>query len=328
MKLTFSEFSIDSETFELRVGNQSVAIDERNIALLSILAQRYPEHCIKQECLDLIWPETVVSDMSLSKLVSDTRKLFSKAGYQGPLIQTVHGRGYRLEHVLGKQVVEQARSEQQNQAQSQSSNQNQTQRHEIDPSIQQAVEHTKSESQHKTLASDKTMSSNRLSNWENFAKVLIALLLIIGLVFQFLHVTSPNHNQHSVSQLAYSEPNKAIGRILWVDDHPENNLVEKAYFEQKNIGVYNTVTSQEALMLLSMYNYQAVISDMGRHGDSLAGLKLLQAIRAEGNNTPFYLYTYVESPGLVDAINESGGQAVVLESESLYKLVLSHIELK
>ncbi|MCG9728252.1 winged helix-turn-helix domain-containing protein [Shewanella sp. Isolate13] len=324
MKLTFSEFSIDSETFELHVGDQSVAIDERNVALLSILAQRYPEHCSKQECLDLIWQETVVSDMSLSKLVSDTRKLFSKAGYQGPLIQTVHGRGYRLEHVLGKQVIAQAQSQNQNQNQNQNQSQSQSQE-KVSPQ-RGAVDSTDSDLPLTSAASQKTNATNWFSNWENFAKVLILLLLTIGLVVQIWHVTSSDHDKPAATTLSYSEPKGSIGRILWVDDHPENNLVEKAYFEQKNIGVYNTVTSQEALMLLSMYNYQTVISDMGRHGDSLAGLKLLQAIRAEGNNTPFYLYTYVESPGLVDAIYESGGQAVVLDSESLYKLVLSQVE--
>lgn len=314
MKLTFSEFSIDSETFELHVGDQSVAIDERNVALLSILAQRYPEHCSKQECLDLIWQETVVSDMSLSKLVSDTRKLFSKAGYQGPLIQTVHGRGYRLEHVLGKQVIAQAQSQNQSESQEKARPQ------------QGAVKPINSDQPPTPTASQKMSATNWFSNWENFAKVLILLLLTIGLAFQIWHVTSSEHNKPAATSLNYSEPKDSIGRILWVDDHPENNLVEKAYFEQKNIGVYNTVTSQEALMLLSMYNYQAVISDMGRHGDSLAGLKLLQAIRAKGNDTPFFLYTYVESPGLVDAIYESGGQAVVLDAESLYKLVLSQFE--
>lgn len=319
MKLTFSEFSIDSETFELHVGNQSMAIDERNIALLSILAQRYPEHCSKQECLALIWQETVVSDMSLSKLVSDTRKLFSKAGYQGPLIQTVHGRGYRLAHVLGRQIKTQ--SEQTRRDQSELPRPD-------DPAQERKAEPVEIEpSSASSPLSHDPVRSNLPSWWENYAKLVIALLLIIGLVFQFWHVTSPEHDKPATTQLSYSEPNGAIGRILWVDDNPANNLVEKAYFEQKNIGVYNTVTSQEALMLLSMYNYQAVISDMGRHGDSLAGLKLLQAIRAEGNNTPFYLYTYIESPGLVDAIYESGGQAVVLDSESLYQLVLNHFEL-
>ncbi|ABV86028.1 winged helix-turn-helix domain-containing protein [Shewanella pealeana] len=305
MLLSFSEFSIDSETLELNVDGHCLAIDERNMTLLAMLAERYPDYCTKQECLALIWQETIVSDMSLSKLVSDTRKLFCKAGYQGPLIQTVHGRGYRLEHQLGKQLLAQADKNDDV----------------IEPIKMQAPEQVIDSCQDKKAPQQLV---SQPSGWELLAKALIALLLILGLFFQFWQggVSSSD----PMRQLAYSEPHNAVGRVLWVDDHPENNLVEKAYLEQKNIGVYNTVTSEEALMLLSMYHYQAVISDMGRHGDSLAGLKLLQAIRAKGNKTPFYLYTYVESPGLVDAVYESGGQAVVIDSESLYQLLLSHFE--
>ncbi|GIU06888.1 MULTISPECIES: winged helix-turn-helix domain-containing protein [unclassified Shewanella] len=333
MQLSFSEFSIDSETLELNVDGDCLAIDERNMTLLVMLAERYPDHCSKQECLDLIWQDTVVSDMSLSKLVSDTRKLFCKAGYQGPLIQTVHGRGYRLEHQLGKQLFAKTEIELERQASSEPeshshsiSNERRSQvRRETDRDV---IETLKNQDSHQGLDTslDKNAPKKLISQptvWELLAKALIALLLILGLFFQFW--LGEGSNSEAKKQLAYSEPHNAVGRVLWVDDHPENNLVEKAYLEQQNIGIYNTVTSEEALMLLSMYHYQAVISDMGRHGDSLAGLKLLQAIRAKGNKTPFYLYTYVESPGLVDAVSESGGQGVVVDSESLYQLLLADI---
>ncbi|MFT5789655.1 MAG: DNA-binding winged helix-turn-helix (wHTH) protein/CheY-like chemotaxis protein [Shewanella sp.] len=300
MKLSFSEFSIDCETAELFINGKTYAMDERNIMLIQLLANSYPEYCSKQDCLDKIWVGTVVSDMSLSKLVSDTRKIFSKAGYSGPLIQTVHGRGYRLEHVLAKQL---------------------SQLTEINDAPQTAQE-TASTS---TAFIERRKKVTPISWWEIFAKVLIALLLVLALIFKFL-LGGANSDSVTTStrNFNYSEPEKALGRVLWVDDHPENNLAAKAYLEEKNIGVYSTVTSEEALMLLSMYNYQAVISDMGRHGDSLAGLKLLQAIRAAGYDTDFYLYTYVDSPGVSDAIFQSGGQAVVIDTDTLYELILAH----
>ena len=314
MNLSFSEFCIDSEALELCVADKCVALDQRHISLLSLLAEHYPEHCSKQDCLAEVWQDTVVSDMSLSKLVSDTRKLFAKAGYQGPLIQTVHGRGYRLEHVLGKQLqaAEQARLQQATPLA-----QNQT---------HQPIESVAPLKQSNSDKAPQTVQISQSSWWEIFAKVLIALVLVLGLMFQLWQGGSLNvvHDH----RLTYSEPSDAIGRILWIDDHPENNLVEKAYFEQKKIGVYNTVTSEEALMLLTMYQYQVVISDMGRHGDPLAGLKLLQSIRENGHKTPFYLYTYVESEGVISAIDEAGGQAVVIDSDSLYRFVLSHFSTK
>ncbi|MCK8044830.1 winged helix-turn-helix domain-containing protein [Shewanella sp. 1CM18E] len=354
MTLSFKEFSVDSAALELHVGEHAVAIDERHILLLRLLAEHFPEHCSKQQCLAYIWPDTVVSDMSLSKLVSDTRKIFVNAGYDGRLIQTVHGRGYRLEHVLGKQIAAQQEAQTAAQAQQLAAEhqsresstfgpaQTVTQTEQVFSQNEQASKQSHhsasitteqslvdSDSNQQTLDTQQGKQSQvaapLVNWWEIFAKVLIAVLLVLGLLFQFWR---GGFNTEPSKQLAYSEPNGAIGRILWVDDNPQNNLVEKAYFEQKNIGVYNTVTSEEALMLLSMYNYQAVISDMGRHGDSLAGLKLLQAIRANGHKTPFYLYTYVESAGVIDAIQESGGQAVVVDSESLYLKVLTHFEVE
>lgn len=331
MTLSFNEFSINTEALELQVAGHVVAIDERNIALLQTLAQHYPEHCSKQECLALIWPETIVSDMSLSKLVSDTRKLFNQAGYSGPLIQTVHGRGYRLDHALGKQLqaYDAVKANQFETHIEHSTHTPYTPQQGVPQSTSSQLLNSPSRSgenqlnQGDNLQSARSMSVTRQPSWwEIFAKVLIALVLVLGLMFQLWQGGSLNVEPQR--QLTYSEPQGAIGRILWIDDHPENNLVEKAYFEQRNIGVYNTVTSEEALMLLTMYNYQAVISDMGRHGDPLAGLKLLQSMRENGHPTPFYLYTYVESAGLVDAIYESGGQAVIVDSESLYQLVLSH----
>ncbi|PKH55550.1 CadC family transcriptional regulator [Shewanella sp. Choline-02u-19] len=306
MKLSFSEFSIDRETAEVLINGTIYAIDERNIMLIQLLANSYPEYCSKQDCLDKIWVGTVVSDMSLSKLVSDTRKIFSKAGYSEPLIQTVHGRGYRLEHVLGKQLSLQTQ-----------------------PSTADGLAASSQAAQKTPFTSAPFIERRKkiapISWWEIFAKVLIALLLVLALIFQFwLGGANSDSVTTQTKNLNYSEPTKALGRVLWVDDHPENNLAEKAYLEEKNIGVYNTVTSEEALMLLSMYHYQAVISDMGRHGDSLAGLKLLQAIRAAGYDTDFYLYTYVESPGVIDAIAQSGGQAVVIDSDALYELILAH----
>ncbi|WP_028765687.1 winged helix-turn-helix domain-containing protein [Shewanella fidelis] len=346
MTLSFTEFSIDSAALELHIGEHVVAIDERHILLLQQLAEHFPDHCSKQQCLAHIWPDTIVSDMSLSKLVSDTRKIFAKAGYDGPLIQTVHGRGYRLEHLLGKQLAAQAIASSAAEANSTGVELGDNYQTSSSPSTTAPTvtqDNSISNNQQASQASQGTqaetqaikqveVSGNNINWWEVVAKTLLALLLLVTLLWQFLpnsfseRLFSGELFSEPSKPLAYSEPNGAIGRILWVDDNPENNLVEKAYFEQKKIGVYNTVTSEEALMLLSMYRYQAVISDMGRHGDSLAGLKLLQAIRAKGHKTPFYLYTYVESAGVVDAIYESGGQAVIIDSESLYRNVLTHFE--
>ncbi|WOT05651.1 winged helix-turn-helix domain-containing protein [Shewanella youngdeokensis] len=303
MKLSFSEFCIDSETAELSINGNKVPIDERNIMLIQLLADSYPDYCSKQTCLDTIWVGTIVSDMSLSKLVSDTRKIFCKAGYDNALIQTIHGRGYRLDHSLGKQL-------------SQSSV---TDNHVVDP----PATVTEPSNQRDTYV-ERRKNTNPISWWEIFAKVLIALLLVLALVFQFRLGGVNSQSAVNTNYLNATESTQTLGRVLWIDDHPQNNLMEKAYFQALNIEVYSTLTSEEAMVLLSRYQYEAVISDMERHGDSLAGLKLLQSMRAAGHQVDFYIYTFEDEAGLIDTITRSGGQGVLVDSESLYEQVLAH----
>jgi len=114
----------------------------------------------------------------------------------------------------------------------------------------------------------------------------------------------------------------AIGRVLWVDDHPENNVTEVRQLEGRKIAVYQVGTTEEALTLLPMYEYGAVISDMGRGDRPLAGLDLLKAMRARGDRRPFFLYTVHSSDAQRKLVDEAGGQAVAETREELYAAIL------
>lgn len=126
----------------------------------------------------------------------------------------------------------------------------------------------------------------------------------------------------------YSEPADAIGRILWVDDHPENNEKHRDWFNAHRIGVYNATNNEDALTLLQMNRYDVVISDMGRDKgrEPLAGLKLLQGMRDRGDSTPFYVFTLHFSDELRRLVADSGGQAVTDASDELYELILPLFE--
>jgi len=122
--------------------------------------------------------------------------------------------------------------------------------------------------------------------------------------------------------LLRGEPADAIGRVLWVDDHPQNNLREKEHFENRKIAVYQVATSEEALALLAMYEYRAVISDMNRHGRPLAGLELVREMRGRGDATPFIVYSVVPSAAQNALVTEAGGQRAAVTPEELYAAVL------
>lgn len=127
-------------------------------------------------------------------------------------------------------------------------------------------------------------------------------------------------------QLVRGEPADALGRILWVDDHPENNLQERRYFEGRKIAVYQVKTSEEALTLLAMYQYRAVISDMNRNGKLLDGFTLVREMRRRNDRTPFYLYTYVQSAAQRSILAQAGGQGVAVKANELYAAILPLFE--
>jgi len=83
----------------------------------------------------------------------------------------------------------------------------------------------------------------------------------------------------------------AIATLLWVDDHPVNNRLEVAAFRQSRLAVHLAESSEDALKLLAMNQYQLVISDLGRGDDRLAGLKMIAEMRRRGFAVPVLIYT-------------------------------------
>lgn len=122
--------------------------------------------------------------------------------------------------------------------------------------------------------------------------------------------------------LIKGEPADTIGRVLWVDDHPQNNTVEKRFLEARKVAVYQVGTSEDALALLAMYEYGAVISDMNRNDRPLAGLELVAEMRRRRDRTPYIVYTVVPSAAQRRLVADAGGQRAVATSAELYQAIL------
>jgi len=148
---------------------------------------------------------------------------------------------------------------------------------------------------------------------------LIAYALSVGLAAWGLLTV---FGLSDLREVTNGEPSDSVGRILWVDDHPDNNIEERRYLQQRKIGIYHVATTEDALTLLQMYAYGAVVSDMGRASRPLAGVELLQAMRARGDRRPFILYTVYSSPAQRKLIANSGGQGVAATPEELYAAIL------
>ncbi len=119
----------------------------------------------------------------------------------------------------------------------------------------------------------------------------------------------------------------AIGRVLWVDDNPQNNIFEERFFKHHRIAVHTVRSSTDALRLLSMYDYDVVISDMGRGEDRLAGVRLVERMRAAGDQTAFVIYT-VRAEGeqnqraQQELVTEAGAQGLAVTPEEIRALIL------
>ena len=90
-------------------------------------------------------------------------------------------------------------------------------------------------------------------------------------------------------------------QILWVDDHPENNLNERRMFRQLKTEIDIARNTKEALDMLKGGKYDLVISDMARDNEApddskTAGLRFLKKFRETGKTTPVIFYIGVDDP--------------------------------
>jgi len=94
--------------------------------------------------------------------------------------------------------------------------------------------------------------------------------------------------------------NRSVGstnnRVLWVDDRPDNNIVERRAGEEIGLTFTLALSTAEALEQLSRQRFAAIISDMGRKEGSREGYVLLDALRRGGDQTPFFIYASSNAP--------------------------------
>jgi len=279
----FHQFTIDNEQCCILVKGKLVAVDARIVRLLSLLVTHYPKACSQDQVLKAIWPTTVVSEWSVSRLVADCRRFFKQHGYGGQVIQTLRGEGYRLDPALFADIKK----------------------------VDQAQNGAETESVRPQKIQDKGL----------VLRAALLLLISVPLIGYLSHAYFQQRAPTAGLPLIIGENADARGRVLWIDDNPSNNLLEKAYLEQQGIAVYTVDNSKDALTLLSLYNYQAIISDMGRDDDPLAGVRLLETFRAKNKHTPFFIYSIMPSPQKQQLIADIGGQGVATQPSELYEML-------
>lgn len=115
------------------------------------------------------------------------------------------------------------------------------------------------------------------------------------------------------------------GEILWVDDRPHNNIFERQAFESMNLNITLALSTNEALKKLSKKEFDVIISDMGRLEGPREGYVLLDTLRQQGNQTPFFIYAGSNALEHKLEIKEHGGQGTTNHFQELSQMVISAI---
>jgi DNA-binding winged helix-turn-helix (wHTH) protein len=107
--LLFPPFRLDVANEQLWREGRVIELRPKTFAVLRYLAERPGRLVTKEEALDAVWPQTVVSESVLKSCIRELRKALADDAQNPQYIETVHRRGYRW-IAAGAAPVQSARS--------------------------------------------------------------------------------------------------------------------------------------------------------------------------------------------------------------------------
>jgi CheY-like chemotaxis protein len=113
----------------------------------------------------------------------------------------------------------------------------------------------------------------------------------------------------------------SLKRVLWVDDHPENNINELAALSHLGFVITTLTSNTTAKTFLAKVPFDLVITDLGRDGTTDDGAQLVSYLHSEKSSLPVVVYTMKADerrPGL----RAAGAAAVEDRPDALINKVL------
>ncbi|OFW44983.1 MAG: hypothetical protein A3J29_10220 [Acidobacteria bacterium RIFCSPLOWO2_12_FULL_67_14b] len=95
--LTFGEFVFDAGARLLTRHGEAVHLTAKTVDLLALLSSKRPDAVAKKEIHEALWPDTFVSDVSLTTLVFELRTALGESARTPRFVRTVHGFGYAFQ---------------------------------------------------------------------------------------------------------------------------------------------------------------------------------------------------------------------------------------
>lgn len=96
MIYTFGHFELDLAIVELRASGRSVPLEPQVFALLTLLVENRERLVSKDEIIEKVWDNRVVSDAAVASRIKSARQALEDDGRSQRFIRTIHGRGYRF----------------------------------------------------------------------------------------------------------------------------------------------------------------------------------------------------------------------------------------
>ena len=119
-----------------------------------------------------------------------------------------------------------------------------------------------------------------------------------------------------------------LRRVLWIDDHPENNVYEIQALQRKNVAVDQVRSTADGLnaVLHATIPYDVVITDIGRkeNGEDRpqAGLEFIRRMRQQDAKTPVFVYASAAAVGrLSDEITAAGASGATSSATELLEML-------
>ena len=99
MRLELGSVTLDTDRHQVFRGAEPAHLSKKAYQLLELLVENRPRAMSKDEIQRELWPDTFVSDTSLTTLVNEIRTVLEETAREPRFVRTVHGFGYAFEGV-------------------------------------------------------------------------------------------------------------------------------------------------------------------------------------------------------------------------------------
>lgn len=96
MRYRFGQFTLDTDSYELRRDDSPIDVEPQVIELIALLVAGAGRMVSRGEINEKVWRGRIVSEAALSSRIKAARRVLGDDGKTQSMIRTVHGKGFRF----------------------------------------------------------------------------------------------------------------------------------------------------------------------------------------------------------------------------------------